>query len=242
MPYPAFRMAELNRQPQDAKAEVVQIATIQPDPDAVARQLKDPVLTGSIEGPIPAQKPVDIGLEPAVQAANMVGGATALAPQQGNVDVIGAWLSETFSLGAAPAPLGQTRPSAPLVPPVGIGDEGQPVDLMTSGSVSVQAEAVTEQPAPAPLVAMAQTAAPQPEGGVVQIGAAPSEQGANSLLSSASGSIADLGAFKPYVERFEKNGHVFFRARFAGFGGRDDAAAMCNQLKKVEMSCLAMQS
>ena len=51
-----------------------------------------------------------------------------------------------------------------------------------------------------------------------------------------------LGDFRSYVERFEKNGQVFFRARFVGFGGRDDATAMCNQLKQQNMSCLAMQS
>jgi D-alanyl-D-alanine carboxypeptidase len=53
---------------------------------------------------------------------------------------------------------------------------------------------------------------------------------------------SQLGRFEPYVERFEKNGQVFFRARFAGFGGRNDATAMCNELKKAKMSCLAMQS
>ena len=31
-------------------------------------------------------------------------------------------------------------------------------------------------------------------------------------------------------------------ARFAGFGDRDAATEMCNQLKKAKMSCLAMQS
>ncbi|HHY49066.1 MAG TPA: SPOR domain-containing protein, partial [Alphaproteobacteria bacterium] len=79
------------------------------------------------------------------------------------------------------------------------------------------------------------------DGWVVQVGAAPTAQGASSLLSSAAGSVAGLGAFKPYVERFEKNGQVFFRARFGGFGDREDAAAMCRQLKQARMSCLAMQ-
>jgi D-alanyl-D-alanine carboxypeptidase len=35
---------------------------------------------------------------------------------------------------------------------------------------------------------------------------------------------------------------VFFRARFTGFNDRDAANAMCNELKKIKMSCLAMQS
>ena len=48
--------------------------------------------------------------------------------------------------------------------------------------------------------------------------------------------------WKNMREFFEKNGQVFYRARFAGFSGRDDATAMCNELKKANMSCLAMQS
>jgi D-alanyl-D-alanine carboxypeptidase len=161
---------------------------------------------------------------------------------EGSVDVIGAWLSDTFSLGAEPAPLGQTRPSAPLVPPVGIGDQGEAIDLMTSGSVGEQPEPVVVQQAPAPIAVADAIVEAQPKGWVVQVGAAPTEQGANSLLRSASDSVTNLSSFQPYVERFVKNGQVFFRARFAGFGGRDDATAMCNVLKKAKMSCLAMQS
>jgi D-alanyl-D-alanine carboxypeptidase len=173
-----------------------------------------------------------------VQAASMMAGAPA---QDRPLDVIGAWLSDTFSLGAAPAPLGQTRPSAPLLPPVGIGEGGQPVDPMFSGSVSEQPMLVAE-----PAGALRPSSAPQQSapasGWAVQIGAPPTEEGAASLLSSAAGSVsgARIG-FQPHIERFEKNGQVFYRARFTGFGGRDDATAMCSALKKAKMSCLAMQ-
>ncbi len=77
---------------------------------------------------------------------------------------------------------------------------------------------------------------------MVQIGAAPSETGASSLLDDAAARISKLDEFRSYVERFEKNGQVFYRARFGGFGDRDDATTMCNQLKKLKMSCLAMQT
>jgi D-alanyl-D-alanine carboxypeptidase len=249
MPYPAFRLAELSR--PAAQPEAIQTAAVSsnpamattPDPAAVAKQLEEPVFVASVQStPVPADRPMDIGLQPAVQAANMMGGA-----QQADrpLDVIGAWLSDTFTLGAAPAPLGQTAPSAPLLPPVGIGDAGQPVDPMTSGSTLVQPAPVANQTQPAPLaVASVEAAAPapQPKGWVVQIGAAPTAQGAQSLLITAKDSIGSLGSFEPYVERFVKNGQTFFRARFAGFGDRDAAAAMCSQIKKAKMSCLAMQS
>ena len=242
-PYPAFR------DPAAVSVAVAQ-AAIMPDPAAVQAQLEEPVIVASLDTtPVPAQRPADIGLEPAVQAATLLGGSTATQPdpQDRPLDVIGAWLSETFSLGAAPAPLGQTAPSAPLLPPVGIGERGEPIDLMTSGGTAdAQPAPVVGQPAPAPLevaaIAQPAPAAPAPDGWVVQVGAAPTESGANSLLADAAGSISSLGSFQPYVERFEKNGQIFYRARFTGFGDREDATAVCNQLKKAKMSCLAMQS
>lgn len=237
-PYPAFRAAVVEQ-------AVVQMAKA-PDPAAVQAQLADPVIVADVGGPVPVARPADITLEPAVQAANMLGDSTSSYPQPQDrpLDVIGAWLSGTYTLGAAPAPLGQTAPSAPLLPPVGIGERGEPIDLMTSGGAGQQPQPVASQPVPAPL-AVAETApepAPAASGWIVQVGAVPTEGGANSLLASAAGSISALGNFQPRVERFEKNGQIFYRARFTGFGGRDDAAAMCNQLKKAKMSCLAMQS
>ncbi|RYE55943.1 MAG: SPOR domain-containing protein [Hyphomicrobiales bacterium] len=76
---------------------------------------------------------------------------------------------------------------------------------------------------------------------IVQIGAGPSEDSARSMLSDAAGKVGGLGDFRSYVERFEKNGQVFYRARFVGFGDRNDATAMCNRLKDADMACLAMQ-
>jgi len=229
-PYPSFRRDQPN-QPAVAAANPERAL---PDPAAVAAQLEQPVLVAN--APQPVSRPEDTVLEPAVQAASMMAGV----PDERPLDVIGAWLSDTFSLGAAPAPLGQTRPSAPLLPPVGIGEEGQPVDPMVSGSVGEKPMQVASQNAPAAIVTSQQTAAAG--GWSVQIGAPPTEEGAASLLSSAAGSVSGLGSFQPHIERFEKNGQVFYRARFTGFGGRDDATAMCGQLKKAKLSCLAMQS
>ncbi len=118
------------------------------------------------------------------------------------------------------------------MPPVGIGEEGEPIDLMTSGSVQQIAEAPAQQAMPSAL----------PDGWIVQIGAAPSETGANTLLSDATGKIGALTGFAAFIQRFEKDGQTFFRARFGGFSGKDAANEMCKQLKQAKMSCLAMQS
>ncbi|WP_160297811.1 serine hydrolase [Devosia chinhatensis] len=204
-PMPDFRLAQLvaanGAQPQVA----------------VAAAAAAPVL--------PTPVPTDLGLAPAVQAANVLAAPTQAQPTYPNQDVIGAWLSETYNLGAPPSALGSTAPSAPLLPPgeVNANAGDQPVDLMHSGSVTQTAEAV-------------------PAGAwIVQIGAGPSEDSARAMLSDAAGKVGSLGDFRSYVERFEKNGQTFFRARFVGFGDRNAATAMCDRLKDQDLACLAMQ-
>ncbi|HEY9012698.1 MAG TPA: serine hydrolase [Devosia sp.] len=221
LPYPAWR---LDQQVMAASAPVTHVEATMVANASVA----------------PVSRPADLTTRvptPATAAISSV----APTPRDRPLDVIGAWISDTLQLGAEPAPLGQTAPSAPLLPPVGIGDAGEPIDLMTSGAIGegdiTEVAAITEQPMPAPIAT-----APAASAWIVQIGAAPTEAGASSLLSDAASGVSALGNMKSYVEKFEKNGQVFFRARFAGFAGRDDAKAMCSELKKVKMSCLAMQS
>jgi D-alanyl-D-alanine carboxypeptidase len=205
MPLPGFRLAQL-----------VAANGAQP--------IAQPAAPVAVAAAAPAPMPLAVPTQDALQAANVLA-APSQAPQPAvpTQDVIGAWLSDTYKLGAPPAALGQTAPSAPLGPQ-GSASQVEAIDPTMTGSVQV---------ADATLV---------PGGWVVQIGAGPSEDSARALLSDAAGKVGNLGDFRSYVERFEKNGQVFFRARFVGFGGRGDATAMCNQLKQQNMSCLAMQS
>ena len=230
LPYPAWR---LNAQQVQVAAAAIEVIENQPE-----------VITASVQQvPVPASRPADLGIPALPTEATAAISSVAPTQRDRPLDVIGAWLSDTFQLGAEPAPLGQTAPSAPLLPPVGIGDAGEPIDLMTSGSVEsqpLQVASVEPQAMPAPIAEPAAV----PAGGtwIVQIGAAPTEAGASSLIGNAAARLSALGTMKSYVERFEKSGQTFYRARFAGFSGRDDATAMCNELKKAKMSCLAMQS
>ncbi|WP_158625995.1 D-alanyl-D-alanine carboxypeptidase [Arsenicitalea aurantiaca] len=224
MPYPSFRNAQ-----QD-----IQLASVQPAPVPAAPPVQAEIAVASIGGS-----------NQAVDAANALGApSSAPVPAAPPADVIGAWISETLALGAAPVPLGQTRPSAPLVPPVSIGPDGAEVDPMTSGSIA-QATATPEMQAAALKAASASAAETAPmsvTGWIVQVGATPTETGASSLITDATSRISGLETFRPYVERFERNGQIFYRARFSGFDDRDSAANMCNELKKADLNCLAMQS
>ncbi len=217
MPLPSFReidsalMVEAPANPQIGVGDIDETVTLASLP------------------PEPVGRPVDLGLPPAVEAVEMA--APSAQARMTLDEVVGAFTNAY--LGAPPAPLGATRASAPIVPPVGIGDDGEPIDLMTSGSV--------QQTAAAAPVAQAMPAA-LPKGWVVQIGAAPNEGGASSLLSDAAGKVGSLAGYAPFVERFDKDGQTFFRARFGGFSGQDAATEMCKQLKQAKLSCLAMQS
>jgi D-alanyl-D-alanine carboxypeptidase len=202
-PMPEFRMAALvagnGAQPQTQVATASAAA-----PVAVA---------------MPAPAPAALGLAPAAQAANALAAPSVPAY---NAEVIGAWLSDTYKLGAPPSALGQTAPSAPL----GIGP--------TSSN--------TQAPNADPInTASAQTGSAPVSGWIVQIGAGPSEDGARAMLSDAARKVGTLGDFRSFVEPFDRNGKTFYRARFVGFGDRSAANAMCERLKGQDMQCLAMQ-
>jgi D-alanyl-D-alanine carboxypeptidase len=215
MPMPSFRGIETALMTEAPANPQIGIGDVDPD-ESVA----------SI-APAVIDRPVDAAMPEAIAAVEVA------APSQRTTlgEVVGAF-TDAYR-GAPPMPLGITPASAPIVPPVGIGEGGQPVDLMTSGSVQQMAEIPVQQQAmPSAL----------PAGWIVQIGAAPSENGANTLLSDATGKIGSLSTFSPFVQRFDKDGQTFFRARFGGFSGKGAANEMCKQLKQVKMSCLAMQS
>ncbi len=82
---------------------------------------------------------------------------------------------------------------------------------------------------------------PPPGGWHIQIGAAPSEEAARRLLSDARSRAADiLGSADPFTEPVKKDGAVLYRARFAGFTGKQEARTACANLKRRSFSCLAV--
>jgi D-alanyl-D-alanine carboxypeptidase len=243
MPAPTFRVLDGDEAvaPDDPQSGIGDVDT-------------DFTTVATLAAPLPVERPLDLGMPPALQAVETAVPSPVPAGRKKLTEVVGAF-TDNYSMGAPPAPLGQTRRSAPLIPPVGIGGDGEPVDLMTSGSISTEAAVIpVTDAAPQSLglsqattqVAEVQPAqqmpAPLPRGWVVQIGASPSEDGANGLIGDASSKVRSLSKFKGFVERFEKDGQTFFRARFGGFSGQSAANDMCKQLKHAKLSCLAMQS
>ncbi len=75
----------------------------------------------------------------------------------------------------------------------------------------------------------------------VQIGAVPTEEGAQALLEKAQATMGPvLASSQPVTQEVEHSGTTLFRARFAGFADKDEARAACAQLKRKDFACLAV--
>lgn len=175
------------------------------------------------------------GLSPAAEAAHMLGSGSASAGrplQPPQLEVMGAWVGETHKLTADAL--------LPANPETSIPAEPMPPMNSEIAEASEASEAV--EVAALPSAQMTSREPPAAPGWVVQVGAAPSPEGADSLLAAAAGAVAELEELQPYVQRFEKGGQVFYRARFAGFEALEEARGLCKQLLAVEMSCLALMS
>jgi D-alanyl-D-alanine carboxypeptidase len=69
-------------------------------------------------------------------------------------------------------------------------------------------------------------------GWVVQIGAVPTQEGEQELLEKAQGSLGEaLADVRPVTQQIEHQGETLYRARFAGFSGKDEAREACQKLK-----------
>ena len=79
-------------------------------------------------------------------------------------------------------------------------------------------------------------------GWMIQVGATPTMAEANSLLVRARGqSHGGLAAARPFTEKVQKGRETLYRARFAGLEA-DGADAVCRNLKRSGLSCIAMKN
>ena len=75
----------------------------------------------------------------------------------------------------------------------------------------------------------------------IQLGATPSKDAAEDILDRAlSRGSQVLGDAAPYTETVVRGEMTLYRARFAGFVGKDQARAACAYLAKRDFQCLAI--
>ncbi len=103
------------------------------------------------------------------------------------------------------------------------------------------AQAVSTLPTPTDGVDPVNTASTKlPSGWVVQVGASPDQKEALTLLDKAKKvGGASIQRAQPFTMAFVKDGQKFYRARFGGFKGQDQAVAACKYLKKKGVGCWA---
>lgn len=190
----------------------VLVQPVEPPPTIIAASLEEGV-------PQPEPRPLDLVPETAADATEIIatGSTQSPAPQPRRGNIAGAWISEALTFDI------ETNAQGMPLPPVAIGEGGAAIDLLNSSTVQQSQE-------------------PIPSGWVVQVGAAPDPDSAEVLLATAAQKVEPITNFRRFVQRFEKNGQTFYRARIAGFGDRNKAIDMCNALRKAQLNCLVMQS
>jgi D-alanyl-D-alanine carboxypeptidase len=192
---------------------------VQPIPLApVPSELDAPTIMAVVPMPLPEFRRRELGAQVAiVETASANVSADPIADLLESEATVVAELSFApptpmeGTLGAPPAALGMTRPSAPL-------EFMEPDEAEVAGPAPVQTAALG--------------------GWVVQIGAAPSESNANDLLGDAKEQVEGLGSRSGFVERFESRGATYYRARLGGFSTKGEASAACSALEESGFPCL----
>jgi cell division septation protein DedD len=182
---------------------------------------------------------------------------------------VGALQIRTAGLGAVivePAEPAQNKPP-PLkaralspkiaaVPAVPIGPDAALTEPIPMAAVLPKAPTAASKPTAMPSAAAAPVVPHPPEkrfvaaerapthaGWIVQIGAFDVEREAQRQLSSAhakAGHVLDNA--DPFTEVVVKGDKTLYRARFAGFQQKDEAEAVCKQLKFRDIDCITIKN
>ncbi|MGQ7792955.1 D-alanyl-D-alanine carboxypeptidase [Faunimonas sp. B44] len=202
--------------------------------------------TSHISGaPLPRVRP---GYTPAATLASAEIGRPAGEEAVGDAPVAIAAMASAAKPAARPAPEGADPIAARILAAQEVAQLAYaPAHERADDPIARLAElaqAKSHQPPRArqAVVAAPAEAAPASRSGwQIQIGAVPSREGADALLSKASSAAGDVVArLEPFTIAVDAGGTTLYRARFAGFDGKDDARKACTQLKRKSFDCLAV--
>jgi D-alanyl-D-alanine carboxypeptidase len=193
--------------------------------------------------------------------------ASAASPQQLPQTIATPQFRPAMSAEPAPmelalAPTSTPQPSMPQIVPApapvaaaeGTDEVAERIQMAFAGAVPsarpTPPSPIPSQAVPAALEAVkersnvdpVQTSSTQASGWVIQVASMPSESEANSFLASAKSRASNvLSGAEPFTETFEHNGRTYYRARFSGFAGKDQAWNACGSLKNYDIACYAVQ-
>jgi D-alanyl-D-alanine carboxypeptidase len=185
--------------------------------------------------------------------ASRSGGGALIASQRPTPGVA-AVAASAFSLPSRNIPTPDFRPrEEPSAPLVAYAQETKPAAVaaltptpsapIPSASVpkpSVEARFAAEGDATIDPVMTSSTAR---SGWVVQVASSPSQSDAfAALVRTGKEAPRILNAANAFIEEFDNKGTIYYRARFGGFGSKNQAWDACNALKKQKIDCYAVGS
>jgi D-alanyl-D-alanine carboxypeptidase len=156
----------------------------------------------------------------------------------------------------APSPKTVAVPAAPIGPGAALTEPIPMAAVLPKAPASASKPTAMPAAAAAPVVPHAPEAAapeakrfvaaqraPTRAGWVVQIGAFDIEREAQQQLSSAHAKVGHvLDNADPFTEVVMKGDKTLYRARFAGFQQKDEAEAVCKQLKFHDIDCITIKN
>jgi D-alanyl-D-alanine carboxypeptidase len=177
--------------------------------------------------------------------------APAAAP---SVDVVAVPVAPTSVTVPKTAPIAQ-HAVAPIAAPAA----APPVAAMTAPAVAktvaaaapmaaapvvlAAAPAGSEASASEPRRDVAAHSAPTHVGWIVQVGAFDVERDAQQRLTNAHAKVGHvLDNADPFTETVMKGDKTLYRARFAGFQQKEEADAVCKQLKRNDIDCITIRN
>ncbi len=246
--------ASLKRQEMKTEVKVASATdTVVPRAEARAQPPAEAHTEAGTEQRVTKRTMPRIVIVPVLPPPSETAAAIIPPPVTGSDDPINPTTVKTVPIRAATNPFlfSQLNAYAPSPELGSVALESSPL----RGPAGTQSNAL-EEPAVAPTVTGnidAQPAATEPAirpikptaatgGWAVQVGAFELEVEAKQRLSIARSMAAELlGTADPYTERTTKGDKTLYRARFAGFD-RAQAEAVCKQLQRNYMACMALKN
>jgi D-alanyl-D-alanine carboxypeptidase len=162
---------------------------------------------------------------------------------------------------ASAAPVEEAQPMGDAAAPAETTETIDPIAARIAAATEVAALAVSEDADPTDRLAQlvriraggeeiiaaaalpgdARSDATSEAGWHIQIGAVPTQDGAEALIERAQNSLGPvLASLSPLTQPVERNGETLYRARFAGFSDKEEARETCAKLKSKSFACLAV--
>jgi D-alanyl-D-alanine carboxypeptidase len=248
------------------EASIIAALTTRPAPATAKPPAPAPVTATLMPTPVtaaPASKTVITAAAPAaapvLPAAAAPVSPTPVAAAPAATTVIAA------AVPAAPQPLAESTPKASKLQVLAGMTQAAPAETPASAEPVAAASVIDTAPSfpavqafrpaskpkaaamPSPVV---EASAPEARplhvtraGWVIQVGAFDAELDAQQRLSKAHAKIGHvLDRADPFTEPVMKGEKTLYRARFAGFQQKDEAEAVCKQLKRNDIDCMTIKN